>query len=278
MNDSENRGSFGQPPKDPVDAAVWAWRSFFAYILNPQNSTAITAIATCVLVGVTVAYTIYSGLQWKATRESNEVAWSAAVTAAKQLEMSERPWLDVRDLKIVGPLTIKEEGARLSLQFVPRNSGHSPAILVNPEVKLLPRYMLFPDPRQQRKDVCDATVASSQLPHNRYFLETWLPGDLPSRQFSILASKDDIEKAMQARFKWNPPAPQHFELIIVICVAYRAAFTITQYHTAYVLDVERTVSSPPFINEVFQNEPTTIPPQQLRLVYDEIAGKGPEAN
>jgi hypothetical protein len=234
--------------------------------------------ATLFFLILTAGFTFIQAYQ---SVKSANAAKSAADVAAKQLEMAERPWIEAGDFQIVSPLAIEQngEGARLTIRFTPHNIGHSPAVLVNPEVRLSPSYIGIPDPRQARRDACRAAITGSQIQHNKDFMETWFPGELPPRDFGLVLSRKDIEDAMQARFQWHPPAPaDHIELQIAVCIAYQSSFADTQYHTGYVLDLERMIDNPPFVSDVFESKPAIIPPEKLRLTYDTITANGADAN
>jgi hypothetical protein len=110
---------------DPIESCKRIWK----YVSDPKNSVAITAIATLVICVTGIFYTIFAKFQWSANQESAEAAKSAATTAARQLELAERPWLMTK-AEIAGPITFAGGEMRADFLFRTKNVGNSPAMRV----------------------------------------------------------------------------------------------------------------------------------------------------
>ena len=97
-----------QQPKQHRDYSEYVMRPLKAVgratiiVVNwlDEKGPFVTAIATVIIAILTGFYVHYSRAQWKVMRDqlpelktSAEAAKDAATTAAKQLEMSERPWV-----------------------------------------------------------------------------------------------------------------------------------------------------------------------------------------
>jgi len=84
------------------------WKNFrehWAAILI--NALTLAAVAT---------YTHWAQKQWTASNRAAGAAESAAKTAASELEMSERPWVDA-DISIDGPFDFDVNGANIRLKI-----------------------------------------------------------------------------------------------------------------------------------------------------------------
>ena len=46
----------------------------------------------------------------------------------KELELSQRPWVSLENFSIASPLTFDRNGARVTIGWEVKNTGHSPAI------------------------------------------------------------------------------------------------------------------------------------------------------
>src|SRR5262249_19336047 len=126
--------------KPPVPSA---WDRFYATLKQvgfhdwvTLAATVAIAIATTVYTSATIVYTSYSGKQWKAMIESNQIAKtsaeaakSAADTAHQALTRSHRPWVFVSsDIVASDPLTFDPSTAHADIDYTLKNVGASPAL------------------------------------------------------------------------------------------------------------------------------------------------------
>src|ERR1035438_1237169 len=91
-------------------------------------------ILELLVFAVLAIYTVFTGFMYCANKKAADAAKSAADTAAKQFETSERPWVDA-DIRLDGPLSFNVNGANLPLVFQLLNSGHSAALAVQIAVR-----------------------------------------------------------------------------------------------------------------------------------------------
>src|ERR1039457_3490226 len=91
----------------------------------------VTAIATVFIAVLTGVYVHYSRAQWKVMRDqlpllkqSADAAKTAADTATRELEFSQRPWITVK-VRFAGPFTLDRYGASTRIHFRLDNIGHS---------------------------------------------------------------------------------------------------------------------------------------------------------
>ena len=148
MNDSDKPRHLEYPPDDPIEAARWMWVRIWAYILNPNHSNAITAIATLVICVTGTIYTGFSALVWRENRRAADAALGAANTAARQLELTERPWVKIVDVSPQNSIwfTKKRDGmvfpgentdqVTINYDVRVKNVGNLPAmnVMVFPEI------------------------------------------------------------------------------------------------------------------------------------------------
>jgi len=162
---------------------------------------------------------------------SAEAAKNSADTAARELELSERPWVDA-DVRINGPLAFNVNGANLSILITLRNTGHSPAFntTINPQLMII---FGGPDPFQLRNEVCQGAV--KQVSSYGFGVSLFPNSDFQS-PMSVGLGKQDIEKA-EASFSGELRG-KIVGLNLVVCIAYRPTFNNTSvYTTGYIFDV-----------------------------------------
>jgi hypothetical protein len=186
------------------------------------------SIATLVVVSAYTALTAYELIQLKI---SAGAAQSAADTAAKQLEMTDRPWVAI-DVAITSPLTYNDQGAQMSFSFIPKNIGHSPAqnVLIIPE--LIPVFM-GDDVHEIQKKICDgAPQVNSAFP--KYVL---FPGEPFSEPFGLSMSAESVI----AHWGKLPPGmkqPDPIPIALVGCVDYTYETSPRHHQTGFALDVD----------------------------------------
>lgn len=76
-------------------------------------------------VALLALYTAYTIKMYYANKEAADAAKSAAITATRQLEMSERPWIAVQSIKVTS-LSLSHDGVNIGLTMKAKNFGHSP--------------------------------------------------------------------------------------------------------------------------------------------------------
>jgi hypothetical protein len=182
-------------------------------------------------VAILLAYTVFTGLMYCANKKSANAAKSAADTAARQLELAERPWVDA-NVAIDGPLSWDINGGNMALKVAMRNTGHSPALSVGiwPSVLIGTKGA---NAVNYRPEACSTAEKMSNLGVALF------PNTNFEQPESVTINKDTIENEKASK---EFPGSNFGEAIlsptIVICIAYRPAFKSgTTYHTAYIFDL-----------------------------------------
>lgn len=203
------------------------WARFKNWFLKITVAEAGMLLLTLAIAISSVVYTKYAKRQWKVMREqlpelqkAADAAKSAANTAASQLELTERPWVSIKDAHVVSPLVFNSSGAHVTFEFVLRNSGPSPAI----DVSLSPRLYLLPsheDVAPAVERLCNNKIPQGQSLHGL----TLFPGiDTPQRM-EVMLDKEEMANS----------AKQHGGVIVItpiVCIAYRPTFKAeAQYYS-----------------------------------------------
>lgn len=186
------------------------------------------------IVGVLLLaiYTAYTIKMYCANNKAANAAASAADTAAKQLELAERPWVDA-DVRINGPLTFDVNGANLNVLITLRNTGHSPAVNASIRPLILATFGSNEEPLAARRQLC-ADAAKSATSYA--FGVTIFPNATIPYDERIGLGNSDIAKIGQVfggKFKGRIIGPE-----LILCIAYLPTFkTNTVYTTGYIFDV-----------------------------------------
>jgi hypothetical protein len=179
---------------------------------------------------VLVAYTSLTAFQLLQLKISADAANSAAVTAAKQLELTDRPWVTI-DASITAPLTYDGKAVRIAFSFVPKNIGRSPAqgVLIVPE--LIPAFM-GDDVREEQKRICDGAAQVNPI-FPKYVL-------FPNEPFLEPFGLDLSNEAINSHWGKLPPgmkAPDPIPIALVGCVDYTYETSPKHHQTGFALDV-----------------------------------------
>jgi len=214
-----------------------------------------------------IAYAIITWFMYCANRDAANAATnaagaarSAATTAADQLELEERPWVDAT-ITIDGPFEFNVNGVNAHLKFTLKNTGKSPAQSVDVNPILLIGGKIG-NASGYRDQACkDAARVSNRLPQFGMVLFPNIPFE---QQYSFGIGKEEIEQDKASK---QFPASKFGEVILspvaVVCMAYRSTFNKTStYHTAYIVDFyKRTPLGPSPIFKIGEN----VDPKQLLI-------------
>jgi hypothetical protein len=187
---------------------------------------------------VLTVYTYYTAKMYCANRGAAVAATSAAKTAASQLELAERPWVDA-NIELDGdvPLDFNVNGLNVHLKISLRNTGHSPAQHTAISFAFLAGYEGV-NAVSYRPKVCeDAGRISTTMPQ---FGLTLFPSVNFEQQESVGIGKEDLEKSKMSRL--FPGSHFRDDTVgtpaIIICIAYQPTFKSNSvYHTAYIADL-----------------------------------------
>jgi hypothetical protein len=128
------------------------------------------------------------------------------------------------DIEPGGDLSYDENGARVTLLFTLRNTGHSPAQHVRPSMQSFTRRFVLNVVTEQG-EVCRTAESASGL--------TLFPGDQPRQLIASYISKDEIAKyteGMRSEFKTIFPT-------IIVCIGYKTLNEIEYHHTPYIFNL-----------------------------------------
>jgi hypothetical protein len=229
MNGSQNPDNESQIPDDPVEAAVILWRRFFRYILNPSHANVITALATVAICFTGAVYTYYAGRQWQAAKDSAQAAKEAADTAARDLEVDQRPWVQA-DFKIDGPLTFESNGGEIPIVSTLRNSGRTPARVIYFNIAIFLSADRPNGPRARDQMCNDGMGAQAD---RVIFPQT--ASDTRRDQVGITRGSIDRNAAALPQFEGAFIDPQ-----LIACILYRPTFASdTIYRSAYMFNIVR---------------------------------------
>jgi hypothetical protein len=283
-HDDHSRSQGGTPPlgkeKDPdefigrVRDLFREIKKFITFIGNRKNNNASLAFLTFLLAIAAFTQAVIYGVQLLPLSQSAGAANTAANTALKELELSQRPWVSMTDIAIISPLVFDSNGVRVTIRFSHNNTGHSPAIDSFDQYEFMATYLETPSPVQKRDEFCKVAGIRSERVHAteiRKYSQTWFPGQPIPATAQLSIGSADIKKAMTEipkRIFPEAPLPDFFVPTLVFCTAYRSSFTDTEYHTAYILELidTKTEKVPTFM------EHGEVPANELRFDYNPFYG------
>jgi hypothetical protein len=182
-------------------------------------------VAGLVVLGVYAGFTI---AMYFANKKSADAAKSAANTAASQLELAERPWVDA-SMATDGPFNFVENGVRVPFKFQLLNTGHTPASATRIELRMNSPFSAGPSADQLLAQACsEATQGVLQRP---YFGITLFPNRPLEQSQSFAMSNEEIAKLrIPGEITWPN---------LIVCIAYRSTFADKVYHTGYILALSK---------------------------------------
>ena len=253
--------------EQPIALFLSGFRRIVWKILRYEvRDNSVTAIFTALIFFGSVVYWYFAYLQWEAIQESTQVTHSSANAAqksadvaARQLELSERPWV-YADVHLTGPLTFNKEGMVIPLSYELVNSGNSPALKVWADFNLILSTNIQIDPQTERNKLCDLTAKRAENMGQSIF-----PTKKVVAKTVILATPEDIQRAQIYLKGFVNPS-------IIGCIAYQASFKPGNwYFTKEAFDILENRNGQSFAIEVGRNIPVE------RLTYGPSFFKGVEA-
>ncbi len=198
------------------------------------------SIGTLFVVAAYTALTAYQLIQLKV---SADAAKSAADTAAKQLEMSERPWIKVK-LVSHGPFTFSSSGyANLGLQFALKNVGHSVAAGVTIETRMFPVLgnEVFTKSIEHQKEVCAIARERKIDPQGLAggALSLFPEDESPSPYtVDVAIDKPSIDSTIFRKDRFFPGSQEIYP-IVVGCADYQFTFESGHHQTGFIYEVRQ---------------------------------------
>jgi hypothetical protein len=213
-----------------------------------QRGDSITRAATVVMAVAAVAMAVVAGLQWKTLEKTDET-----------LRADQRPWVTYSDVRILGPLTFNEAGARVTLEFRLKNTGHSPAQRVGIWTTMFPQTSSR-TPDLELKKYCGRV--RNRPPDPVGYGYALFPGDtLPPQAISISIDRAEIDRALPGMFG------RFISPFICGCIDYDFQPSEGRHQTRFAFRLERVDESPPNPGAHVAIEPglRSIPASQLVL-------------
>jgi hypothetical protein len=184
-------------------------------------------------------------------------ASSAAEATALQLELSQRPWISI-DTFIESPLTFTPEGsAQVSVNFVIRNVGNTPAKGLSVQPKISIASPVEQDPVVQRSKVCEENRTKGAGADGTLF-----PRVEFTKSVTFLGDAKDIVRESNRTGSFSP--------VVIVCASYRSTFDDSaRYTTGVIYYLRRIDPSHPGVY-LRMKDGEEVPRQLLVLNYDPI--------
>lgn len=192
-----------------------------------------------------------------ATQQASSAAKSTAEATARQLELLQRPWISI-DTYIESPLTFTSEGAaQVSVKFVIRNVGGTPAkgLSVDPELSIASQGQR--DPVMERSKVCEENRAREAGSDGTLFPK----GEL-TKSVTFLADAWDIVKESNRTGSFSP--------VVIVCASYRSTFDDSARYTTGVIYYLRRLDPSHPGTYLRMKDRVEVPRELLMLEYDPI--------
>jgi hypothetical protein len=159
--------------------------------------------------------------------QATTAAQKSADAAVKQLEVSERPWIQL-DLSLSEPLIFNKDGLQAVLKIVMNNTGHSAgaSVLMASEMHARAGWPTM-EMIQAREKLCNQVKESVTKPYSGA-IEVLFPGTYPVVTFAHMAvPKADVENVTKLS------GVDQILPLIFTCVVYRSTFNDTFHESAY---------------------------------------------
>jgi hypothetical protein len=213
--------------------------------------------AVVIVVGLVIANLSLSRATSRATQQASSAAKSTAEATARQLELSQRPWISI-DTSIESPLTFASAGgAQVSVKFVIRNVGSTPAKALSVEPKLFIASQGEHDPVMERSKVCEENRMRESGSDGTLFPKSEL-----TKSVTFLADAWDIVKETNRTGSFSP--------VVIVCASYRSTFDDSaRYTTGVIYFLRRIDPGHPGAN-LRMKDRVEVPRELLLLEYDPI--------
>jgi hypothetical protein len=238
---------------------------------DERNYKRATFFVTSLTFGAVIVYAVLVFWQYQEMIQNTIAAKIAAIaardasrTAAAQLELAERPWVDAA-IMLNGPLTWNVNGANLPVKVILNNTGHSPALSTDVSPTPLIGAIARANAYSERDRLCqDAMQVAVKNPG---FGNALFPNVPPFVQpITIGLGKFTDHSALKDFPESKFPPDVALGVSIIFCIAYRPSFDNTAaYYTAYITELHKTSGSPMFkIGESLKQS-------QLALYFDPVS-------
>jgi hypothetical protein len=187
----------------------------------------------------------------------------AGKQAAKQLSLTERPWISP-SVYIISPLTADENGIHITLRIELNNVGNSPAVGIWIEPSLYLQHISKPSIVDERKRICEQAVARSPKWGQIVFPKASPPY---MQDFTISATAEDVQKSRvgSGDVVTDMIAPE-----IILCVTYRSTIDEKAHYTAIIYSLSKLAPKRP--NAMFGLRVGESVPKEGLMLYGSIFG------
>jgi hypothetical protein len=166
----------------------------------------------------------------RAVEDAANAADQQSQTSARQLEASQRPWVDA-DVQIGGPLFYNVNGANFTFVFNLRNSGPTPAFNTIVEPRMAVVFSDDRDPVEVRNELC--SDARKQVKSSPLGVTLFPNVRFPNQQTVTIENQRMTAKTKTLEGIIDGP-------VLVSCIAYRSTFNATSvYTTSYIYRIRR---------------------------------------
>lgn len=183
---------------------------------------------------------------------------------------TQRPWIPP-NVQVEGPLTWGPNGATITLRFVLRNIGLTPAMNVFVYFELYPMGADFPRPVEKQKSVSDRIRQSAGTRPIGY---TIFPGETLQVDSSKSISRDDIKRIAVWIKKTHGDTTISFIPVIVGAISYRFASGDEEHQTGFIFHLAQIdPKNSSLLPSSIYPEKGDVPASLLRLIPD-ASGSG----
>jgi hypothetical protein len=213
--------------------------------------------AVAIAVGLLIVNLSQSRATSRATQQASSAAKSTAEATARQLELSQRPWISI-DTSVQSPLTFTSQGAaQVSVNFVIRNVGSTPAKGLSVQPKILIASQGEQDPVMQRSKVCEENRTREAETDGTLFPKVEF-----TKSVTFLGDAWDIVKESTRTGSFSP--------VVIVCASYRSTFDDSaRYTTGVIYYLRRIDPSHPGLY-LRMKDRVEVPRELLVLKYDPI--------
>jgi hypothetical protein len=204
---------------------------------DSPSSEKLRLIVECVVAVTAIVGTIFLVLQWRQTERALSTANMANALAARQFDLSQRPWLSA-ELRVIDPLKFDASNGNgsIGLEILLKNSGQSVALNARVIHYMIGDLLLGPKHVKQVQDsLCERFRREDIQLGNVVF-----PGEVERMTEMVRIKREHIEAASQ-RLVATATTPElekawRGRIIpgLITCIDYRTSLKPTEhYQTRY---------------------------------------------
>ena len=191
------------------------------------------------LIVVAIVGIIVANRTLKSIDKQVEEMQKAGTQTAAQLELEHRPWVAISPT-IVTPLTFNREGLRITVRFLLKNVGNSPALKTIVSARLESTWDRT-EILAKWKAVCTKLAEDSATSLPNLIGMSLFPGEYFQYDMTFTMTPQGIAASL------DPKANQFLNLTIMGCADYQFSFADGHHQTRFLYDVKRYSASDPFL-------------------------------